>query len=219
MSGQQPRVGTIQRNERGICGPPQFAQTGSQPLMKREGELHPGCACTHHGDARPVREGGEPLVEREPAIVEAVDGLDPYRMLGGPRHGIVFWRRSQIERQKIVGDGRPPSEQHAPRSTIDANHFPSNQCGLRKPAQPVEVDMHLIPRIVPGDIAGQHAGVGARGCAADQREPHPRLRLHRKAPQHPDVGVATAHQHQVPQHGVSQREDSRAAPAAWRLRS
>lgn len=82
-------------------------------------------------------------------------------MLGRPGHGIIAGCRSQIKGQEVIRDGRPPGEPHAARSTINTGDFGSNQRGVRKPAQPVEVDMHLVPRIMPGNVAGQHARIRA----------------------------------------------------------
>ena len=72
-----------------------------------------------------------------------------------------------------------------------------DQPGAGEHRQRPQVDMALGARIVAGNIAGDHAGIGRVDVTRDQAQPHARFGLHAEAPQHRDMGVAAADQHDV----------------------
>jgi hypothetical protein len=61
-----------------------------------------------------------------------------------------------------------------------------------------EIDLEVFARIVPCDVAGQHAGVRARGRRVDQRHPRACKRVHAPFAQHERVRVSAADKNQVP---------------------
>ena len=88
---------------------------------------------------------------------------------------------------------------------VDADHFVAVQAGACDGGQSAQVDVHFVKAVVPGHIAGQHARIRCIGVGADDGDAQARFGLHGEHAQHTHMAVATAHQHQVAQHGLFRR--------------
>ena len=74
--------------------------------------------------------------------------------------------------------------------------------GAGKAAERAEIDMRLIERVVSGDQARQHAGIGRIDIAANEGEANPRHRPHAETPQDRDMAVPATDQHEVLDNGL-----------------
>jgi hypothetical protein len=61
--------------------------------------------------------------------------------------------------------------------------------------------MRLVECIAAGHQTRQHARIGRVHLAGDQRQPNARQLFHVEAPEHLDIGMARAHQHDILDHG------------------
>jgi len=77
-------------------------------------------------------------------------------------------------------------------AAIDAGHLVGDEAGAGEGRQPRQVDVHLVEVVMPGDVAGQHAGVGGAGGARDDRQAGAGKRLQPEFAQDDDVAVAAA---------------------------
>ena len=68
----------------------------------------------------------------------------------------------------------------------------TGKCG--KAAQ---VDVHIVERVMPGDVSGQHPRVRCVRVGADQRQAYARLGPHAKAAQHAHMAVAATHEDDI----------------------
>ena len=67
--------------------------------------------------------------------------------------------------------------------------------------------MAFLEPVEPGDIAGQHAGIGRLDIAGNEGQPNPVGRPHAKALQHMDMGMAATDKHKIlgDRNGLSHR--------------
>src|SRR5258707_6248714 len=90
---------------------------------------------------------------------ERPDRLDGDTVLGGAWNGSKVGRYPDIDRQNIVGDGRPACEQHTLGAAIYSDRFRVDEAGSGHGRQPDEIDVRLLPRIEARDNARQHARI------------------------------------------------------------
>jgi hypothetical protein len=153
----------------------------------------------HRGDAGMA---AHPLQQRQPARVELADRLHRHGMDVGARHMAEPGRRTDVDRQYIVGHRRTRAADHLARRAVDADHFVAVIARACKFSQPPHIDVHVVACVMTGDVAGQHAGVGSVGIGTDQRQACAGQRVHRPHAQRDHMAVAAADQYDVPQHGA-----------------
>ncbi len=176
------------------------AQFGPQAVLHGQGQFHAPRAAAHHGDGGAPRVAAHPLQQRQPALVELVDGFDRHRVFGGARHLLHLRRRADVDRQAVVGHGRPVAAQHLAGRAVDADHFVAVQPRTGKRAKPTQIDVHVVVAVMARDVAGQHARIGRVGVGADDGQAHAGQWRHAEAPQHPHMAVAAADQDDVAQY-------------------
>ena len=161
-------------------------------MVHRERELHARDAAPDHAGISPARrEEGGPAVGERPERLGG-DGM-------GAEARQIRHRRgdADIDGDDIVGQGGPPLQSNLPRGAVEPGGALAHEPGAGEARQAHEVDLELGARVVPCDVAGQHAGVGGARVRVDQREPRAGQRVHRPAAQDERVGVAAADQHEV----------------------
>jgi len=89
-----------------------------------------------------------------------------------------------------------PAQQKTP-GPIEADRLVADQPRPGKAREPTEIDVALLKRVMPGDVARQHAGIGCLDVAADQGDAHPGHRPRAKALQHADMGMAAADENEI----------------------
>ena len=109
-------------------------------------------------------------------------------------------RRTDVDRQRVVGHRRPVAAEHLARRAVDADHLVAVVARTGEFGQAAQVDVHVVEAVVSGDVAGQHARVRRVGIGADHRQAHAGQRLHGEHVQHADVAVAAADQDDVSEH-------------------
>ena len=171
----------------------------AQAVLHGQRQLHPAGATADGDDARGPGMLAHALEQRQPAIIETVNGLDRHRVLGRTGHHLDLRRRADVDRQPIVGHRRARFAQHALAVAVDADGFIAKKARAGELGQATQIDMHLVVSVMAGDVAGQHARIRRVRVAADQRQAHARNRLHAEALEHADVTVATADQNDIPQ--------------------
>ncbi len=77
---------------------PAGGQFPAQPVLHGQQQLDAAGAAAYHRDARPPRVRLDAPKQRLPAVVELVDWLDRYGMLGGPTERIHARGRADIDR-------------------------------------------------------------------------------------------------------------------------
>jgi len=124
-------------------------------------------------------------------------------------------RGADIDRQQVVVHRRALGADHAALAAVDVDHLIAVEAGAGELTQPAQVDMHIVERIMTGDVARQHAGIGRVGVATDDGQADTGLWLHGKAHQHADVAVPTADQDDITHdrrfdwHGSGRHRESR----------
>ena len=109
-----------------------------------------------------------------------------------------------------------PAHLHQPGVRIDARDLVEEQARAGEARQPGEVDMDVVEAVMAGDEAGQHARIGRVHVGRDQGQPDPGQRPHAEAPQHGDMAVAAADQHDVLDDGDGRFY--RTSPLRWASR-
>src|SRR5262249_28156493 len=87
---------------------------------------------------------------------------------------------------------------------IETDHLILVEARAGKPRQGTSIDVSVVEVVMPGDEAGQHAGIGRVHLPTDQGEAHARDRLHAEHAQHRKVGMAGTDQHHVLDHWMGQ---------------
>ena len=192
---EQPADPVIMRRQQRATGDERhvdrIAFQFGQAVLRRKREFDPAGAAADHGKAQP-RDLAGARQQRLPARREPVDRLDRDRVLGGAGHVVGARRRADVDRQDIVLDRRMGIAQQCATSLVEPDSFVADQPRAGKSRKPAKIDMALVERIVPGDIARQHARIGRLATPGDQDHPHPRHRPHAEALQDMDMGVPAA---------------------------
>ncbi len=89
------------------------------------------------------------------------------------------------------------SAEDVARGAVEAGRFVVDQPCAGEPREPPKVDVAFLEPVTPGDIAGQHAGIGRLDIASDQRQAHAGRRSHAKALQHMHMGMAAADENEI----------------------
>jgi len=119
-------------------------------------------------------------------------------MLGRAGDRCEIGRCTDIERQRVVGKRRLALEQHQPPASVEPDGLGMDQIGAGPGGESGEIDVALVEAVAAGDEAREHAGIGRAHIAGDQGDPHAGHRAPAEARQHMYMGMAAAHQHQIP---------------------
>ena len=85
----------------------------------------------------------------------------------------------------------------AARGAVEPHRLVVDQPRAGKPREAHQIDMAFLKPEKPGDIAGQHAGIGRLDIARDQGQADPGGRAHAKALQHMDMSMAATHEDEI----------------------
>src|SRR6056297_1998150 len=127
--------------------------------------------------------------QRKPALIETVDRLDRHGVLACPRNITDSRRRTDIDRQQIVGYVRARTAKHLPGIAVYADGLVAIEAGTGEFSKAAQINMNLIIAVVPGHVAGQHAGIRCVSVTTDKSEANTRHGIHGKALENPNVTV------------------------------
>ena len=180
---------------------PGALQEGAKTVPEREGQLGPPRSAADHRDPQPSAPSPAVALGLGPAFSEGVDRLDPERMLLGPLDAAHGRLRADVEGENVESDRRASGGQDSPAVKVDPGRRGVYDPRAREPGQSSKIDMRLLRRVVAGDEARQHSGVGGEQVARDQGEPDPGDRLHAEALEYRHVAVSAADQNDVDRDG------------------
>jgi hypothetical protein len=138
----------------------------------------------------------QPSRQCRPSIEQTIDRLDRHCVLGCACH-LEVRRRSDIERENVVGNRWPISEAHLSVDQVEADRLVEHGACARKARQRLKVDVRLVSRVMTCDQPGQHARVRRLHHARDQRHADTREWLHAKAFEDGHVAVTAPKEHQI----------------------
>ena len=116
--------------------------------------------------------------------------------------------RADVERQQVVGVTRPVGELDSRRCAAStATARPATNVAAGALGERRDVDLRLAQRVLSGDDAGDHAGVGRVAVGRVTETAQARLRARGERREHEDVAVAAADEDELRAHGHD-REDS-----------
>jgi hypothetical protein len=131
---------------------------------------------------------------------EPADLLDRHHLAERALDARQIGYRADVDRQQIVGNRRPSGTEHPAPREIKSAGAGMIKSDAGEAGQRAEVDVDVVEAVMAGDVARQHARIGRDDVARDQGQPDSRQRPHGKAPQHLDMAVSAADQHQVLDH-------------------
>ncbi len=106
-------------------------------------------------------------------------------------------RRADVDGDDVVGDGRAVAAQHGTSVAVEARGLVMDEAGAGPRRQRRQVDVALLGRVMPGDEARQHAGIGRQHVARDERHRDAGNGPLGEAVEHIDLGVAAADEDEV----------------------
>jgi hypothetical protein len=104
---------------------------------------------------------------------------------------------ADVDRQEVERDVRPAGNRDRAGVRVESSCRRQDQTGICHGCEWGQIDMGLAVRVLAADQPGKHAGVGRLRLTADQGQAHTRFWTQGEAPQHLDMGVAGAKQHDV----------------------
>ena len=191
VAGQNPRRAAVQADLRRVL---------AQAVGYGQRQFHAAGAAADHGNAAPAprrifRQGG-------PAPPQAGHGFYRDRVLTRAGHAVEFRLAADIDRQQFVAQHAAPGAAEAPGLGIEAGHRIVEKAHARPLAQSEQVDMGFLEGVVSGEQARQHARVGGKRRAGDQRDAQAGGARHGQLAQHQRVRMAAAGQHQILPRGL-----------------
>ena len=167
-------------------------------MLKGERQLHAARAGADRHDAEWRRRIGEQArLELLDPFEQLVDRFDRNGMLAGARDIREQRRGPGVDREQIEVDWRALGEEDLFRLEIQADHAIPAEVAAGKTTQPVEIEVNLIARVMPGDHGGQHAAVRGVPLGGDEDEAHLGQPLHAEGFQHRHMRVAATNEHQL----------------------
>ena len=152
----------------------------AQSVLDGQRQLDTRGTGTHDTNPESRGTGSSPGLEPLPPSDECTDRLDGNGVVG--RAWDAERRRDpDVDRQHVVGDRGTVAAQDPTSSEIEPGDAVVKQSCTREPGQRPEVDMCIVETVVPGDQAGQHAGIGRVDVAGDNRDPNAQHRAHAEA--------------------------------------
>ena len=116
---------------------------------------------------------------------------------------------ASVNRGHVIGDVGAATKADALCGGVDARCMTQDQPGVGKAAEADEVDHHVAAGVVPGDMTGQHAGIGGDGVGVDQGQPHAGHGIHPPHAQQQRMGMAAPDKDQIGDAGLWQGLDGR----------
>ena len=110
-------------------------------------------------------------------------------------------RGAGVDRQKIKRDRRSSGQSQKIVVQINPGCGRMDQARAGKRRQGAQVDMGFGACVMPGDVAGDHHGIGGQHIPCDQGQADARLGLHAEALEHIHMAVAAANQNDVVANG------------------
>ena len=179
----------------GVLSPSRRGEGVAQPAMRGERQFHPAGSAADDGDADRAAAPADALEQRLPAGDELADWLDRNDPVG-PSAGEPG-RRADVDAQIVERHRRTPLAQDALPFQVEADAAGAVEPRAGERRQRTEVDVGLVEPVEPGDETRQHARVRGVDVPRDQGEADARDRLHAERPQHGQMAVPAAEQHQV----------------------
>ena len=173
-----------------------LAQQALQTVVQAETHLDAARATADHQHAMRRLGAQHRLLDLGEALDELVHRLDGDGVPIGALDGRAIRGRAGVEREQVEVQIGTAVDPQAARVRLQPDDARVQQPRVRLACERREIDMAFVERVVTGEIAGQHAGVGRQHVARDQRHACARRALQGEAPQHLDVRVTAADQHQ-----------------------
>ena len=193
----------------------------AQPLSEREGELDATDAAAHdHDPGRGLGGASGNLFEcRVDVADERTDRSRRQRVLLDSRELEARHRRADVDRSHVVADRGTAFDRHAPGARIDRGRAPEHDASACPSRQRNDVDLELVRRVLPGDEPRHHPRVRRDRHVDHDGDTRVARRLHREPPQHLNVRVAAADEHDVSGGGHARPRPATPPPASARYRS
>ena len=168
-----------------------------KPLGGGQRQFHPGNAAAQdrHRSGRLARL--HPCQKSLPAFGERPHRFCPNAVFGKPRQVWQPRGDANVDRGHVKGHVRATRHRDPPLCPVDPRCRTEDQPRPGKAGQPDQIDFQRGARIVAGDMARQHAGIGCGRLGIDQGQPHTGQRRHAPAAQHQRMGMTAADQHEV----------------------
>ena len=137
----------------------------------------------------------------EPAYQKPVHWFDRQRVFGSPGDVMRARAGTSVDGKEVECDGWAVFAEHTLVCEIQARDFGPIELGVCKPAELPEIDVGFFMRVMAGNEAGEHAGVGSRVIFGNEGQAHPGKRIHAEHFQDRDVRVPAAEEDEVFAHG------------------
>ncbi len=172
------------------------SEQAAKAVLRREEDFNAAGAPADHPNPRRAA-SQHTLDQRLPAIEETADRFHRNDGAGRALDVNCARRRADIDRQHVVMRRRPVAAQNPPLLEVDPGHLVMIETRAGKPGKRPQVDVRFIERVVAGDEARQHAGIGRMVVAANKCDTDAGHRIHAKALQDGNVAVAAADQNKI----------------------
>src|SRR5690606_11214760 len=123
---------------------PSCLKVADQAMADRQQDLDAPGARADDTDPGSTGAAEDTLPERDEPCGEAVDRFERYGQLCRPRYGVSLRTHTDVEGQKIEGDGRTVGTVDAPAREVDPRRLVVNEPGAGKPAERPEIDVDPI---------------------------------------------------------------------------
>jgi len=150
-----------------------------------------------HADPCPAPRFQHPLTGSLEAPDEAVDRLDRYGVLLDASYFPCARRRADVDRQDIVGDGRPIATDNPLGCQIQSYDLAVVKAGLCEAGERAGIDMRLVLVVEASDHPRQHPRIGRMDLAGHECETHAGHSVHGQHAQYADMRVPCPDQHDV----------------------
>ena len=180
-------------------------------MGRGEGEFHPADPGADEDQMRGLGLGGK---EGLPALGIVAEGFGGDGVVGKARQVGQVRADADIERGDVIAQGWAACQMDHLGGAVDVYGAIEDDPRPGKAGKADQIDHDLIPAVVAGDEAGQHARVGGGGIGVDDRQAHAGQRVHRPHPQDQRMGMAAADKDQVLHEGKGVLHHRPSRPAA-----
>lgn len=140
-----------------------------------------------------------------PTFEETVDRSDGQPVGEGAGDGGESGGAAGVDGKRVEGDGRTIAEDDVPVGEVEPGDRGLDELGCGESAERSKFDVGFVGLVVPGDEAGQHAGVGGFGGRRDEGESEAWQGLHAEAFQDGDMRVPPTEEHEFVLEGYVDR--------------